>query len=52
MFFISGMFKSWGGTVGYCLLIQNNKSGEIINMRGFVKAIKRDKDFCDKFQKE
>jgi hypothetical protein len=50
------MFKSWGGTVGYCLLIQNNKSGEIINMRGFVKAkpkaIKRDKDFCDKFQKE
>jgi len=51
-FFISGMFQSWGGKVGYCLLIQNNK---IINERGFLKAnpnaIKSEKDSCDKFQK-
>jgi hypothetical protein len=53
--FISGMFQSWGGTAGYCLLIQNDKSIKLkTNMYGIpeagIESIKQLTDSCNKFE--
>ena len=54
--FISGMFKSWGGTAGYCLLIKNDKNyDQTKNENGIPKAqiesIKQITESCNKFEK-
>ncbi|MFC5195381.1 hypothetical protein ACFPH8_08595 [Bizionia hallyeonensis] len=52
-FFISGMLQSWGEGAGYCLLIQNNKSKQIL--KNVIRQANKDalmglKDTCNKFE--
>jgi hypothetical protein len=54
--FITGMFKSWGGTAGYCLLIKKDKNNDQTkNENGIPKAqiesIKQISDCCAEFQR-
>lgn len=53
-FFVSGMLQSWGGTAGYCLLIQNEEKNAMYTETGIrkanPKAIVQTEHSCDKFE--
>lgn len=54
--FISGMFQDWGGTAGYCLLIQNDEKNATYTENGTreasVKAIVQLEHTCEKFERK
>lgn len=54
--FISGMLQDWGSTMGYCLLIQNNKNIPLLKTesgtpRAKIESLKQLTDRCSKFEK-
>lgn len=55
-YFVSGLFQDWGGGSGYCLLIQLDKDNQVFTETGIpkanVKAIKHDKDSCNKIERK
>ncbi len=53
--FISGMLQSWGGTAGYCLLIQNDTSIPLLKTengipKAKIESMKQITDSCNKFE--
>ena len=54
-YFVTGLFQSWGGTAGYCLLIQNDDKNAIYNEKGIKvanpKAIVQSEHTCIEFEK-
>lgn len=55
-YFVSGMLKSWGGTAGYCLLMQNDEKSATYTPNGIKKAnpkaIVQEDYTCDKFERK
>lgn len=55
-YFVSGLFQSWGGGSGYCLLIQNDKNNQLFTDSGIPransKAVVSDEDWCGKFERK
>lgn len=55
-YFVTGMFQDWGGTAGYCLLIQNDDKNAIYTENGIrkanPKAIVQAEHTCEKFERK